>query len=87
MSGTAHIATLNAYPRKEELGGGFRGVFIVHATETHVRQRRQSEVFPTLEAARHWCKVQAEDTYAEQGYLLAPVRRKGEYCANVWVAV
>lgn len=77
-----HIAILNAYPIKPELGAGFRGVFFVRATKARIASDR----FDTLEQARHWCKVQADDAYADRGYTLAPLRRKGEYYANVWVA-
>lgn len=77
-----HVSTILAYPIKVELGGGYRGVFFVHST----KERRTSEVFQTLEAARFWAKSQAEHAYADVGYSLAPLRRRGEYRANVWVA-
>lgn len=80
MPNVAHVATIAAYPIKDELGGGFRGVFKKVGEE-----RRPSERFDTLEEAKYWAKVQAHEAYAP-GYSLAPVRLKGEYRANVWVA-
>jgi hypothetical protein len=77
-----HIATLLAYPIKSELGGGFRGVYFIRST----KERKTSDRFETLEEARHWAKVQAHEAYDEIGYALAPVTRRGEYLANVWVA-
>ncbi len=81
MQGVKHIATITAYPIKAELGGGFRGVLFVRAT----KERRASDRFDTLEQARYWAKVQAHAAYDEIGYSLAPIRRRGEYLANVWV--
>jgi hypothetical protein len=78
-----HIATLSAYPIKEELGGGFRGVFFVRAT----KERFASEVMPTLEAAKYWTKCKAHEAYAARGYTLAYLRMpRGKYQSNVWVA-
>ena len=77
-----HIATITAYPIKEENGGGFRGVFFLRST----KERRASDRFDTLEAAKYWAQMQAHEAYDEIGYALAPIRRKGEYLANVWVA-
>lgn len=77
-----HIATIAAYPIKDEIGGGFRGVFFLTAT----KERRASERFDTIEQARYWAKVQAHEAYDAVGYTLAPVTRRGEYKANVWVA-
>lgn len=79
---TKHIATLAAYPIKTELGGGFRGVILNHATKV----RSQSDRLDTLEAARYWAQMQAHNAYDDVGYSIAPLRRRGEYQANVWVA-
>lgn len=76
-----HIATLAAYPIKEELGGGYRGVMLVHGSK-----RVASDRCDTLEQARYWAKAQAHAAYDEIGYTIAPMRCRGEYKANVWVA-
>jgi hypothetical protein len=85
MPGTFHIATIAAYPIKDELGGGFRGVMLINATADTPKDRRASDRFDTLEDATFWAKSQAHTAYAAQGYSLAALRRKGEYQANVWV--
>lgn len=77
-----HTATIAAYPVKDELGGGFRGVMLIRAT----KERKASDCFDTFEEAVHWAKSAAHAVYGTDGYKLAPVRRKGEYQANVWVA-
>lgn len=82
MTQVAHIATIAAYPIKDELGGGFRGVFFVRET----KERRASDRFDTIEQATYWAKVQAHEAYDAEGYSLAPLRKRGEYQANVWVA-
>lgn len=79
----AHIATIAAYPIKDELGGGFRGVYLHRETKNRIA----SDVLPTLEAARFWAKTEAWNRHsAEPGYSVAALRRRGEYQANVWVA-
>lgn len=78
-----HIATIAAYPIPDAKGGGFRGVLLVHATQ----ERIASDRLDTLEAARYWAQRAAFERYDERGYSLAPLRRRGEYQANVWVAV
>lgn len=70
-----HIATVAAYPLKD---GGFRGAIINRETKA----RSQSDVCDTLEAAIYWAKKEA---FAYNGSRLAPLRRKGEYYANVWI--
>lgn len=79
---TQHIATIAAYPIKAELGGGFRGVMLVHAN----KERVASDRCETFEQARYWAQKQADDRFSEIGYSLAALRRRGEYQANVWVA-
>lgn len=78
---THHVATIAAYPIKAELGGGFRGVFFNRET----KERKQSDRCDTLEQATYWAKAAAHEAYKADGYSLAPLRRKGEYQANVWV--
>lgn len=77
-----HAATICAYPIKDELGGGFRGVYFDRAT----KERFASDVYFDLEAARHWAKMEAHKRHEAQGYNLAPLNRRGEYQANVWTA-
>ena len=72
-----HIATIAAYPLKD---GGYRGVMLMRST----KQRHASVPLETLEAAIYWAKSEAHRTF--DGYALAPLRRKGEFQANVWVA-
>jgi hypothetical protein len=79
----SHIATIAAYPIKETLGGGFRGVLLVCETKARVASDR----FETLTEARYWAQMEAHKAYDARGYSLAPLRRKGEYQANVWVQV
>lgn len=81
MTYTAHIATIAAFERKAELGGGFRGVYFNLVT----KERVESEVLPTLEAARYFAKAEAHRRHTAENYSLAPYRRRGEYKANVWV--
>lgn len=83
MAHAEHIATIAAYPIPASMGGGFRGVILVRAT----RERRQSDRCDTLEAARYWAQSQAHADYEAAGYSLAPLRRRGEYQANVWVRI
>lgn len=80
MPNVAHIATIAAYPIKEELGGGFRGVFKKVGEE-----RVCSDRCETLEEAKFWAKSQAHEAYAP-AYSLAPLHKRGEYQANIWVA-
>lgn len=78
---TAHIATIAAYPIKESLGGGFRGVYKAIGED-----RITSPVLATLEEARFWCQNEAWTRHSnEPGYAVAALRRRGEYQANIWV--
>lgn len=82
MPGTAHVATIAAYPIKDELGGGFRGVF-----KRVGEDRIPSDRFDTLEEAKFWAKSQAWEAYSnEPGYAVAALKKRGEYQANIWVA-
>ena len=80
MTNVAHIATIAAYPIKEELGGGFRGVF-----KNVGEDRVPSDRFDTLEEAKFWAQNKAWELY--NGCRFAPLNKKGEYQANVWVNV
>lgn len=74
----AHIATIAAYPIKDERGGGFRGVFKVVGEEIILSDR-----FDTLEAAKFWAQDKAWKAY--KGCRFASLNKRGEYQANVWV--
>jgi hypothetical protein len=80
MPNVAHIATIAAYPIKEELGGGFRGVF-----KNVGEDRVPSDRFDTLEEAKFWAQDRAWKAYNCCSF--APYKLKGEYKANVWVNV
>lgn len=75
----AHIATICAFETKD---GGFRGVYKA------VGQERvpSPELFDTLAEATFWAKNEAHKRHAGN-YSLAPMRRRGEYLANVWARV
>jgi len=75
---TYHVATINAYELKT---GGFRGVCFDR--ENKVRHA-SDDLFETLEQAAFWAKNKAWEMYGAAGNL-APVRKRGEYLANVWV--
>ena len=74
-----HSHSIAAYPIKT---GGFRGAILNRAT----KERKASEVLPTLEAARFWAKTAAFEALAGKPFTFAPIRLKGEYQANVWIA-
>jgi hypothetical protein len=76
----AHIATIAAYPIKDELGGGYRGVY-----KAVDMPRVPSDRFATLEEAKFWAKNKAWELHPNCRY--AALNRKGEYQANVWVDV
>lgn len=73
-----HAYTLNAYERKE---GGFRGVLFNRES----KDRKQSDVLPTLEEARHWTRKAIWEELPDGHFTIAPYRRRHEYLANVWV--
>jgi len=73
-----HVATIAAYPIKDELGGGFRGVYKPVGGE-----RVPSERFETLEEAKFWAKNEAWKLHT--GCRYAPLNRRGEYLANIWI--
>ena len=76
---TIHSHSIAAYPLKD---GGFRGAILNRAT----RERKASEVLPTLEAAKFWAKTAAFEALAGTPFTLAALRIKGEYQANGWIA-
>lgn len=71
---THHVATINAFPNKF---GTYTGAILDRATKEVVRER-----FETFDAARNWVRTTAWDKFGEVTF--APMRRKGEYLANVW---
>ena len=79
MANVAHIATIAAYPIKDELGGGFRGVYLNRET----RERIQSDQLATLDEAKFWAKNAAWNKH--EGCRYASLNKRGEYQANVWV--
>ena len=73
--------TLRAYPRKEEVGGGFRAVVIMRSNA----ERFESPVLETYEAARHWSQLEAHNRMGSRPYRRASVAgRRGSYYANIW---
>lgn len=74
-----HVLTAEAYERKAELGGGFRGVVLIRAKKA----RLESPVLTSLEDARRWAKAKVfeimGDTAWAPGYVLKPNWRM-----NVW---
>jgi len=72
--------TLEAYERKEELGGGWRAVVHNHMTKISVK----SPVLPTKEAARHWAKEAAHKEMNGAPYTLAHMYGKN-YKSNLWI--
>lgn len=83
MIGSCHIATIAAYPIKESLGSGFRGVYKAIGQE----RIASPETFPTLEGARYWAKNEAWTRHSSQpGYSVAALNRRGEYQANIWIS-
>lgn len=77
-----HVATIEAYPIKEEFGGGFRGVYYCRESKT----RKRSDRLDSLAAARFWAQSEAHKIHAGQaGFSIAALRLKSGYRANVWV--
>lgn len=74
-----HAYTIAAYKIQDS---GFRGVILNRET----KERIASEVLPTLSAATFWAKKSAFEKLGETPFTLAPLRIRGEYRANVWVA-
>ena len=72
------VGVCNAYELKT---GGYRGVFL----RSSDKERFASvELFETLEQARFWSKAKAWELFPDKA-IFAPVRRHGEYLANVWI--
>jgi hypothetical protein len=76
--GVHHAYSLAAYQTKD---GKYEGV--IRNEET--KQRDFSPRFNTLAEATHWCKTQSYKVTGGKGSL-APMKRKGEYRANVWMS-
>lgn len=71
-----HILTAQAYERK---AGGFRGVVLDRRT----KQRHESDVLPTVDAARHWARVKVHAIM--DGAAWAPgYSYKPYWTMNVW---
>lgn len=74
-----HVYTVAGYEIKT---GGFRGVILNQTT----RERKTSDVLATLSAAKCWAQKAAFEALPDGGFTFAPIRIRGEYRANVWVA-
>ena len=76
-----HVLTAQAYERKESLGGGFRGVVYHPLT----KQRDESPVLPTIDAARHWARSRVFEIMGEKpwrpGYIYRPTWRMNVFAA------
>ncbi len=76
-----HVMTIKAYPRKAELGGGFRGALIRHPSG----ERVESPVLASYEAARHWAQLESHNQMGGRPYRRAYLSgRKHSYQANIW---
>lgn len=75
--GLIHAYSLAAYPTKDNK---FEGVI----RDEQTKKRRFSPRFETLQQATFWVKSEAHQVINGKG-TLAPMKRKGEYHANVWV--
>lgn len=76
------VMCIKAYARKQELGGGFRGAVIANGERI-----AESEILPTLEAAKVWAQSEAHRLMAARPYRRAHVARRftgGSYVANIW---
>ena len=75
-----HVATIQAYERAEDHGGGFRATYTNRETGEHI----ESEVFDSLDKARCWAKKLAHDRHKAEGYKLGLYRPRAGYRANIW---
>jgi hypothetical protein len=75
-----HILTATAFERKVELGGGFRGIVLDRRTKA----RHESDVLPTLDAARHWARVKVAAIMGDSAWLPG-YGYKPNWQMNVWV--
>lgn len=82
MANVSHVLTLDAFPRKEEVGGGYRGRVIDRRTTPSTVYR--SDVFADRSDATYWVKSKGHELMAGGHYSLAPLRRADGYYANVW---
>lgn len=76
------VMSIKAYERKPELGGGFRGAVIANS-----QRIAESEILPTLEAAKVWAQSEAHRRMGSRPYRRAHVAKRftgGSYIANIW---
>ena len=73
---TKHVATMNAFENKF---GTYTGAIRNELTKEVVRER-----FETFEAAKNFVQRKAHEWFGDGNF--APIRRKGEYFANYWIA-
>ena len=71
---TSHIATVMAFANKF---GDYTGAIFDEVTKEVVKER-----FETFDAARNFVRMAASARYGAIKF--APIRRKGQYYANVW---
>lgn len=71
--------TAVAYERKDELGGGFRA----RVLDRRDKQVHESDVLPTIEAARYWARQKIEKLMMGQPW--APGYTYKPWTLNVWV--
>lgn len=74
MITTNHVATVYAFENKF---GGYSGAIRNEVTREVVRER-----FNSLDEARNFVRTKAWELFGEVSF--APMRRRGEYYANVW---
>lgn len=77
------VLTIKAYERKAELGGGFRGRVYRPADKAVF----ESDVLPSLDAAKFWAQTEAHKLMGSRPYRRAHVAKRftgGSYQANIW---
>ena len=84
MSNMRERYVLKAYRRKDEMGGGWRGVVVDCAAKRRVAS---SEVLATREEARDFAKIAAHELMGGRPYRLANVYARycgGGYRSHLW---